>query len=383
MKKKNILFKKENAVGLITINRPDQLNALNNETIEELHQQFVEIRNDKNIKVIIITGEGDKAFVAGADIKEFANFSKEQGKKLAKNGQDKLFNLIENFSKPVIAAINGFALGGGLELAMACHIRIASENAKMGLPEVSLGVIPGYGGTQRLAQLIGKGKALELITTAQMINSNEALKYGLINHLVTQENLIQKCLEISKHIIKNSPNAISAAIKSINAGYSKDLNGYNEEIESLSKSMIIFLSARGEDFTQIAAFDAGADDYINKPVKPKILLKKISSISRRILSENNNTSNIIVGSLVIDRESYSVTLEKDEIALPRKEFELLYLLASKPGKVLTRDEIMFKVWGTQVVVGDRTIDVHVRKLREKIGEKYIKTIKGVGYKFKA
>ncbi len=155
------------------------------------------------------------------------------------------------------------------------------------------------------------------------------------------------------------------------------------EIESLSKSMIIFLSARGEDFTQIAAFDAGADDYINKPVKPKILLKKISSISRRILSENNNKSNIIVGSLVIDRESYSVTLEKDEIALPRKEFELLYLLASKPGKVLTRDEIMFKVWGTQVVVGDRTIDVHVRKLREKIGEKYIKTIKGVGYKFKA
>lgn len=155
------------------------------------------------------------------------------------------------------------------------------------------------------------------------------------------------------------------------------------EIESLSKSMIIFLSARGEDFTQIAAFDAGADDYINKPVKPKILLKKISSISRRILSENNNTSNIIVGSLVIDRESYSVTLEKDEIALPRKEFELLFLLASKPGKVLTRDEIMFKVWGTQVVVGDRTIDVHVRKLREKIGEKYIRTIKGVGYKFKA
>ena len=155
------------------------------------------------------------------------------------------------------------------------------------------------------------------------------------------------------------------------------------EIESLSKSMIIFLSARGEDFTQIAAFDAGADDYINKPVKPKILLKKISSISRRILSENNNTSNIIVGSLVIDRESYSVTHNKDEITLPRKEFELIYLLASKPGKVLTRDEIMFKVWGTQVVVGDRTIDVHVRKLREKIGEKYIKTIKGVGYKFKA
>ena len=154
------------------------------------------------------------------------------------------------------------------------------------------------------------------------------------------------------------------------------------EIESLSKSMIIFLSARGEDFTQIAAFDAGADDYINKPVKPKILLKKISSIAKRILSENNYTSNIIVGSLVIDRDSYNVTKNKDEITLPRKEFELIYLLASNPGKVLTRDEIMLKVWGTQVVVGDRTIDVHIRKLREKIGEKYIKTIKGVGYKFK-
>ena len=232
MKKKNILFKSENAIGLITINRPDQLNALNNETIEELYQQFLEIKNDKKIKVIIIIGEGEKAFVAGADIKEFAYFSREQGKKLAKNGQDKLFNLIENFSKPVIAAINGFALGGGLELAMACHIRIASENAKMGLPEVSLGIIPGYGGTQRLAQLIGKGKALELITTAQMISSNEALKYGLINHLVSQKNLIQKCLEISRQIMNNSPNAIAAAIKSINAGYNKNLNGYNEEIEA-------------------------------------------------------------------------------------------------------------------------------------------------------
>ena len=232
MKRKNILFKVENGIGLIKINRPDQLNALNNETIEELHQQFEEINHNNNVKVIIIIGEGDKAFVAGADIKEFSNFSKEQGKKLAKNGQVKLFNLIENFSKPVIAAINGFALGGGLELAMACHIRVASENAKMGLPEVSLGLIPGYGGTQRLAQLIGKGKALELITTAQMINSNQALEFGLINHLVSQENLIAKCFEISKQIMKNSPNAIAAAIKSINAGYNKDLNGYNEEIES-------------------------------------------------------------------------------------------------------------------------------------------------------
>ena len=154
------------------------------------------------------------------------------------------------------------------------------------------------------------------------------------------------------------------------------------EIESLSKSRIIFLSARSEDFTLIAAFDAGADDYINKPVKPKILLKKISSISRRMMSDNNNTNKIMFGSFLIDRDSYTVTNNKEEITLPRKEFELLFLLASKPGKVFNRDEIMLKVWGTQVVVGDRTIDVHIRKLREKIGEKYIKTIKGVGYKFK-
>ena len=140
------------------------------------------------------------------------------------------------------------------------------------------------------------------------------------------------------------------------------------EIESLSKSRIIFLSARSEDFTLIAAFDAGADDYINKPVKPKILLKKISSISRRMMSYNNNTSKIMFGSLLIDRDSYTVTNNKEEITLPRKEFELLFLLASRPGKVLNRDEIMLKVWGTQVVVGDRTIDVHIRKLREKIGE---------------
>ena len=154
------------------------------------------------------------------------------------------------------------------------------------------------------------------------------------------------------------------------------------EIESLSKSRIIFLSARSEDFTLIAAFDAGADDYINKPVKPKILLKKISSISRRMMSDNNNTNKIMLGALIIDRESYTVTINKEEITLPRKEFELLFLLASKPGKVFNRDEIMLKVWGTQVVVGDRTIDVHIRKLREKIGNQYIKTVKGVGYKLK-
>ena len=145
---------------------------------------------------------------------------------------------------------------------------------------------------------------------------------------------------------------------------------------------IIFLSARGEDFTQIAAFDAGADDYINKPVKPKILLKKISSIAKRLNSYKNSNNILDLGDIKIDRDSYLVTINKEEKNLPRKEFELLYLLLSKPGKVFTRDEIMLKVWGSEIVVGDRTIDVHIRKLRQKIGDKYIKTIKGIGYKFK-
>ena len=153
-----------------------------------------------------------------------------------------------------------------------------------------------------------------------------------------------------------------------------------KKISTLSNTRIIFLSARGEDFTQIAAFDAGADDYITKPVKPKILIKKISSISKRI---NNNLSNFLdLGDIKIDKESYLISINKEDVSLPRKEFELLYLMATKPGKVFSRDEIMAKVWGTQVIVGDRTIDVHIRKLREKIGDKYIKTIKGVGYKFK-
>ena len=154
------------------------------------------------------------------------------------------------------------------------------------------------------------------------------------------------------------------------------------EIKILTNTRIIFLSARGEDFTQIAAFDAGADDYISKPVKPKILLKKISSIAKRLNRNKNPSGKLDLGEIIIDRESYLVTINKDEKNLPRKEFELLYLLATKPGKLFTREEIMLKVWGTEIFVGDRTIDVHIRKLRKKIGEKYIKTTKGVGYKFK-
>ena len=183
----NILAEVKNGILTITINRPKQLNALNSETINELNKALTEAENDENVKVLIITGSGEKAFVAGADIKEFADFSVEQGAQLSRDGHNNLFDKVANLSKPVIAAVNGFALGGGLELAMSCHIRVASDNARVGLPEVSLGVIPGYGGTQRLTQLVGKGKAMELIMTADMMKANEALQWGLVNHVVALE----------------------------------------------------------------------------------------------------------------------------------------------------------------------------------------------------
>jgi enoyl-CoA hydratase len=226
---KNITLQSENNISIITINRPDKLNALNIETIEELHNAFLETEQNQNIKVIILTGSGNKAFVAGADISEFYKFSVEKGKQLSADGHNKLFNFIENLSKPVIAAVNGFALGGGLELAMSCHIRVASENAKMGLPEVSLGVIPGYGGTQRLPRLVGKGKAMEMIFTAQMISAQEALNYHLVNYVTTPDELINKCNELASQICKNSPAAIASAIKSINAGFAV-VNGFEAEI---------------------------------------------------------------------------------------------------------------------------------------------------------
>jgi enoyl-CoA hydratase len=231
-----ILCEVKNGVLIITVNRPDKLNALNSQTIEELHDTLVEAENQSEIRAVIITGAGHKAFVAGADIAEFANFSVEQGKLLSARGHFKIFNFIENFSKPIIAAVNGFALGGGLELAMACHIRVVSDNAKMGLPEVSLGVIPGYGGTQRLAQLLGKGKAFEMILTADMISAQDAYKWGLANYVTTQENLLDKCFEITGKIATKSPTAIRTAIKVINAGYNNSLNGFEVEIEEFGKS---------------------------------------------------------------------------------------------------------------------------------------------------
>ncbi len=231
----NLLITDADGIRTITINRPDQLNALNRDTIAELDQALNEADADKNVRVLIITGSGPKAFVAGADIKEFAHFAVEEGKALAADGQKKLFDHVENISKPVIAAVNGFALGGGLELAMSCHIRVASDNARMGLPEVSLGVIPGYGGTQRLARLVGKGKAMEMIFTAGMIKADEALQWGLVNHVVPQTDLLAKCTELAAAIIKNSPTALAAAIRAVNAGYEPGADGMQREIEEFGK----------------------------------------------------------------------------------------------------------------------------------------------------
>lgn len=227
----NILSTTQQEIATITINRPHKLNALNKATIQELHDALSIANRDSNIKVIIITGSGEKAFIAGADISEFVNYNVEEGSQLAAKGQELLFNFIENLATPVIAAINGFALGGGLELAMACHFRVASDNAKMGLPEVSLGIIPGYGGTQRLPQLIGKGRSMELIMTAGMIDANQAKAYGLVSHVVTQNELLSFCQNIAAKISRNSSIAISAAIKAINANYKDGINGFNIEIE--------------------------------------------------------------------------------------------------------------------------------------------------------
>ena len=235
MKFENILVSKKNGLATITINRPKKLNALNRKTIEELNEVFEVLEEDNNTRAIILTGSGEKAFVAGADITEFAHFSVEEARGLTKKGQETLFNFVENLSTPVLAAINGFALGGGLELAMACHFRIASDNAKMGLPEVSLGVIPGYGGTQRLPQLVGKGKAMELIMTAGMIAAQEAKECGLVNHVVSQNELMPLAEKIAGKIMRNSPIAISAAIRAINANFEDGVNGFTVEIEEFGE----------------------------------------------------------------------------------------------------------------------------------------------------
>ncbi|MBT2562594.1 enoyl-CoA hydratase/isomerase family protein [Pedobacter sp. ISL-64] len=224
--KENILY--------VTINREKALNALNKDTLTELADVIAFAGKTDEVRGVILTGAGEKAFVAGADIKEFSDYSGKQGEDLAKRGHDLVFNAIENSSKPFIAAINGFALGGGLELAMACHIRIASDHAKLGLPEVTLGLIPGYGGTQRLTQLVGKGKAIEMITTANMITALDAEKIGLVNYVVPQSDLISKAEELLNVIKQRAPLAVSAAIKSVIAAVNNS-NGYATEIEEFGK----------------------------------------------------------------------------------------------------------------------------------------------------
>ncbi|MFY9309908.1 MAG: enoyl-CoA hydratase-related protein [Bacteroidia bacterium] len=228
----NLLTAIENGILTITINRPDKLNALNKKTVQEIGMAVKNGEADNNVKAIILTGAGQKSFVAGADITEFVGLTVEQGKQLAKAGQD-VFRSIETCSKPVVAAVNGFALGGGCELSMACHLRIASENAKFGQPEVNLGLIAGYGGTQRLIQYIGKTKAIELHMTGDLINAEQALQLGLVNYVVPQEQLILKCTELLDKIKGKAPKAITGVINSVNAYFYSD--GFDAEIEEFGK----------------------------------------------------------------------------------------------------------------------------------------------------
>lgn len=229
---KTLLTSLENGIFTVTVNRPDKMNALNKDVMSDLDAVVDEIQNNSEIKAAIITGSGQKAFVAGADISEFVGLNKEEGMQLAKKGQD-IFFKIENCNKPIVAAVNGFALGGGCELAMACHFRVASDNAKFGQPEVNLGLIPGYGGTQRLTQLIGKGRALELLMTGNMIDASIALEYGLVNHVVPQDDLLPKAKMILELIITKAPLAIGKCITASNAAFSS--NGYQTEVNAFGE----------------------------------------------------------------------------------------------------------------------------------------------------
>ncbi|MBL0340277.1 MAG: enoyl-CoA hydratase/isomerase family protein [Bacteroidetes bacterium] len=239
----NLITEKKDGIFTITINRPDKLNALNKNTIYEIGKAIKEAENDADTRVVILTGAGSKAFVAGADISEFSSFSEAEGAGLAKHGHD-VFKSIENSSKPVIAAINGFALGGGCELAMSCHIRVASETAKFGQPEVKLGLIPGYGGTQRLPILIGRSKALELLMTADMIGAAEALALGLVNYVTTPDEMMIKCREIAGKIAQQAPLAISGIIRCVNKLYDKEDVNFETEIEEFGKCFVT------QDFTE-------------------------------------------------------------------------------------------------------------------------------------
>lgn len=253
----SLLTSLEDGIFVITINRPDKLNALNKTVIEELADVINEVYTNLEIKTAIITGAGPKAFVAGADISEFFSLNANDGEALARTAQEKVFNRIEQSPKPIIAAVNGFALGGGCELAMSCHFRLASDNAKFGQPEVNLGLIPGYGGTQRLAQLIGKGKAMELTMTAVMIDANEAKQLGLVNYVTAADELLPKAKELLSTIMTKGPNAVGKVIKAINAYYDNSINGFDAEIrlfgecfgtEEMKEGVSAFLEKRKAKF---------------------------------------------------------------------------------------------------------------------------------------
>jgi enoyl-CoA hydratase len=231
----HLLTQLENGIFTITVNRPDKLNALNKTVIEELSSAVDEVINNQSIRSAIITGSGAKAFVAGADISEFSSLDAAGGKALAQRGQDLVFSKIENCPKPVVAAVNGFALGGGCELAMSCHFRIASDNARFGQPEVNLGLIPGYGGTQRLVHLVGRGRAMELLLTANMIDANTALQYGLVNHVVPLDELMSKTRAILELINTKAPLALAGCIRAANAVFDESKNGYDVEINSFGE----------------------------------------------------------------------------------------------------------------------------------------------------
>lgn len=255
MSYQNIVLEKEEKLAIITINRPNSLNALNAQTISELSSVLDNLAAENEIRAVIITGSGEKSFVAGADIKEFADFGTSAAEDLARQGQKTLFNKIEDFNKPVIAAVNGFALGGGLELALSCHIRYGSDNARLGLPEVTLGLIPGYGGTQRLPKLVGKGLANELIFSAKMINAERAKEIGLLNDVYSLEDLLPKAKELANVIAQNSPMAISKAIKAINLsdsdqGFESEITAFGElfEMEDKKEGVSAFLEKRKPSF---------------------------------------------------------------------------------------------------------------------------------------
>jgi enoyl-CoA hydratase len=241
----NLKIEQENGIGWIYINRPDKLNALNKETVDELAAAFRAFQGDPEAKAVILTGTGEKAFIAGADIGELAGLDLKTGQDYVRNGQE-LTRLMENYPKPVIAAINGFALGGGTEMALACHVRLAAENAKLGQPEVKLGLIPGFGGTQRLARLVGKGQAMEMILTGKIIGAQEALQIGLVNRVVPLEELKPACEKLALEMTANGPLALAYGIEAINSGFDIPLNEALElEADLFGKCCATFDSKEG------------------------------------------------------------------------------------------------------------------------------------------